>query len=168
MFSLRIRIISRAIKFNTGINHSKGTSGNKTNSTRSSFSAATNKITGKPKSLGSLLRELPLAIFIPRARSPIETDVKKKLEFLVSNAKAKIFKLGTRSIIYAQNIVPSLCFRARNFRFTSGATFLGRVETCETLTFPLYTGYVIDSFCCASWAQLFKIIRSIICATGNG
>jgi len=82
MFSLRIHITYPANKFNTGLNHSKGTSGNKINTTRFAFSSATNKITSSPKSLWNLLRELPLAIFIPRARSPIETGVEKKLEFL--------------------------------------------------------------------------------------
>jgi len=82
MFSLRIRITCLANKSNTGINHSKWTSSNKTNTSRFSFSAATNKITSTPNSLGNLLRELPLAIFIPRARSPTETGVEEKKDCL--------------------------------------------------------------------------------------
>jgi hypothetical protein len=78
MFSLPIRITCPANKVNTGVNQRKRTSGNKTNTTHFSFSAATNKATSKPNSLGSLLRELPLAIFIPRARSRIETAGKIK------------------------------------------------------------------------------------------
>lgn len=77
MFSLPIRITCPANKVNTGVNQRKGTSGNKTNTTHISFSAATNKATSKPNSLESVLRELPLAVFIPRARSRIETAVKK-------------------------------------------------------------------------------------------
>jgi hypothetical protein len=101
MFSLRIRIACPANKFNTGINHSKGTSGNKISTTRSSFSAGTNITTSTSKSLGSLVRKLPLAIFIPRARTLIETGAEKSLGCWVSNAEEKIFKLGTRSIFHA-------------------------------------------------------------------
>ena len=61
----------------------------------------------------------------------------------------------------------SLRLRNRNFRFILGTTVLGRAETCETLTFPSYTGYVIERFCCTLWAQSFKIIYRIICTTGN-
>jgi len=79
MFSFRVRIACPANKFNTGINHSKGTSGNKTNTTRFSFSAATNTTRSTSKSLGNLVRELPLAIFIPRARTPTEKGAEKSL-----------------------------------------------------------------------------------------
>lgn len=82
IFPLRIRFTGPANKSNICINHSKGTAGNKTNTTRFSFSAATHKTTSTPKSLGSLLREPPLAVFIPRTISPIETGVEKKLELL--------------------------------------------------------------------------------------